>query len=458
MSLRTRLALAVALVTLVVVGGISAVTYGVVSQSMRREVDTFLDTRITVLSDQVREARTLIPFGRRFRNPLGEALLQARFDVSSQVIDPAGNVVFAIGDVDLPIDDGDVSIARQESPRAFRDVVVDGVHHRMLVVPLVGGGALQLARDVAEIDSVLGNVRNASLLISLVGVPLSFVAAWLLSQRATRRLGVLTATTKDIAATGRFDTNIDTEGPREVSSLATSFNTLLAAVRAAFDRERRFVQDASHELRTPLTSLRANSELLGRDGLDDDARREILADMRREVDELTRLSGELASLASDQRRTEMPEPTNLAELVADVVGRATARSGRAITFTGTTGSVPGTTTVLVRRSQAERAVSNLLDNAVKFSPATTSIDVVVDGTTLQVIDHGPGVALRDVPHVFDRFWRSDATRSLPGSGLGLAIVKQFVDDHDGTIVVETTPGGGATFVVRLQPATAHAAP
>ena len=99
MSLRTRLALAVALITLVVVGGISAVTYGVVSQSMRREVDTFLDTRITVLSDQVREARTLIPFGRRFRNPLGEALLQARFDVSSQVIDPAGNVVFAIGDV-----------------------------------------------------------------------------------------------------------------------------------------------------------------------------------------------------------------------------------------------------------------------------------------------------------------------------------------------------------------------
>jgi two-component system sensor histidine kinase MprB len=458
MSLRSRLALVVALVTLVVFGGLSVVSYAVVAQSMRREVDTFLDTRITVLSDQVREARTQIPFGRRVRNPLGEALLQARFDVSSQVIDPAGNVVFAIGDVDLPIDDIDIRIARQESPRAFRDVVIDGVHHRMLVVPLVGGGALQLARGIAEIGSVLDDVRNASLLISFIGVPLSFAAAWLLSQRSTRRLGRLTATTKDIAATGRFDTNIDATGPREVASLATSFNTLLSAVRMAFDRERRFVQDASHELRTPLTSLRANSELLSRDGLDDAARREVLSDIRREVDELTRLSEELASLASDQRGTEMPEPTNLAELVADIVGRATARSGRVIIFTATNGSVPGTTTVLVRRSQAERAVSNLLDNAVKFSPATTSIDVVVDGATLKVIDHGPGVAPGDVVHIFDRFWRSDATRSFPGSGLGLAIVKQFVDDHDGTIVVETTPGGGATFVVRLQPTTAHAAP
>lgn len=453
MSLRTRLALAVALVTLVVIGGISAVTYTVVSQSMRREVDKFLDTRITVLSDQVREARAVIPFGRRFRNPLGDALLQARFDVSSQVIDPRGTVVFSIGVVDLPIDDTDVSIARQESRRAFRDIVINGTHHRILVVPLVGGGALQLARDVEEIDSVLGMVRNASLLISLIGVPLAFAAAWLLSQRATRRLAMLTTATKDIAATGRFDTNIDAAGPREVSSLATSFNTLLAAVRTAFERERRFVQDASHELRTPLTSLRANSELLGREGLDDDARREVLADMRREVDEMTRLSTELSSLASDQRRTEMPEPTNFADLVADVVDRATARSGRMIAFT-----TSGLTTVLVRRSQAERAVSNLLDNAVKFSPASTPIEAVVDGSTLCIIDHGPGVAPHDAPHIFDRFFRSDATRSLPGSGLGLAIVKQFVDDHDGKIHIESTPGGGATFVVQLPPATAHASP
>lgn len=177
---------------------------------------------------------------------------------------------------------------------------------------------------------------------------------------------MLTTATKEIAATGRFDANIDTVGPREVSTLATSFNTLLAAVRIAFDRERRFVQDASHELRTPLTSLRANSELLGHEGLSDDTRREILADMRREVDELTRLSSELASLASDQRRTEMPKPTNFIELVADVVNRARVRSGRDITFT-TAGMTPGSATVLARRNQAERAVSNLLDNAVKFS-------------------------------------------------------------------------------------------
>lgn len=268
---------------------------------------------------------------------------------------------------------------------------------------------------------------------------------------------MLTTATKEIAATGRFDANIDTVGPREVSTLATSFNTLLAAVRIAFDRERRFVQDASHELRTPLTSLRANSELLGHEGLSDDTRREILADMRREVDELTRLSSELASLASDQRRTEMPKPTNFIELVADVVNRARVRSGRDITFT-TAGMTPGSATVLARRNQAERAVSNLLDNAVKFSPASTSIDVVVDGSTLRIIDHGPGVASHDVPHIFERFFRSDATRSFPGSGLGLAIVKQFVDDHDGTIGVESTPGGGATFVVHLPPTTAHAAP
>ena len=156
------------------------------------------------------------------------------------------------------------------------------------------------------------------------------------------------------------------------------------------------------------------------------------------------LSAELSTLAVDQKQLETPLPLDLGDAVSVVVERVRKRSSRNISFNATASSQ-----VNVRLAQFERAMSNLLDNAVKFSPADSSIEVTVDGHGVRVVDHGPGVSDSDKPQVFTRFFRAEATRSLPGSGLGLSIVKQFADDHGAKVEVLDTPGGGATFVLRL---------
>jgi two-component system sensor histidine kinase MprB len=220
----------------------------------------------------------------------------------------------------------------------------------------------------------------------------------------------------------------------------------MSTIRSSFERERRFVQDANHELRTPLTSLRANSELLQRVDLSPEDRKSILSDIRIEVDEITAISAELATLAVDQKPLETPVTVDLGDAVSVVVERVRKRSSRNVMLS--VESVPPSL-VGVRLAQFERAVSNLLDNAVKFSPPDTSVEVRVRDRSVWVVDHGPGVSDEDKSRVFTRFFRAEATRALPGSGLGLSIVKQFADDHAATIEVLDTPGGGATFVLRF---------
>jgi two-component system sensor histidine kinase MprB len=202
------------------------------------------------------------------------------------------------------------------------------------------------------------------------------------------------------------------------------------------------VQDASHELRTPLTSLRANTELLERDTLDAPTRDAILRDIRAEVDELTSLSSELSALASDQRLVEDPTAVDLGEIATEVALRASRRTGRVVTVVANESQV-----VTVRHDQLERALSNLVDNALKFCPVALPVEIIVTNNQIDVVDHGPGISDADKPLVFDRFYRAAATRALPGSGLGLAIVKQFANDHGASVSVSDTQGGGATITI-----------
>jgi two-component system sensor histidine kinase MprB len=183
--------------------------------------------------------------------------------------------------------------------------------------------------------------------------------------------------------------------------------------------------------------LRANTELLQRSGLSDDDRSSILDDMRKEVDELAELSQELSELASDQRSLENPVVIDLSELAEDVAERSRRRSTGNIIVQAT-----GDITVVARQQQLERAITNLVDNAIKFSPDGSDIEIRVFDKRIQVRDYGPGIPDEDKPHVFDRFYRSTATRSMPGSGLGLAIVRQCADDNFATIYIEDAPGGG----------------
>jgi two-component system sensor histidine kinase MprB len=194
--------------------------------------------------------------------------------------------------------------------------------------------------------------------------------------------------------------------------------------------------------------LRANAELLERAVLSDDDRAAILKDMRAEVDELTELSQELSALATDQRASEAPQRIDLLDVVTEVAERAMRRTHTPISLHST-----ADTTVSARPSQLDRAISNLIDNAVKFTSGDASVEVHVGARRVEVRDHGPGIPDADKPHIFERFYRATATRSMPGSGLGLAIVAQFAEDHGATAYVLDNAGGGAIVGIQF-PASA----
>lgn len=443
MSLRTRLLLTTSAIVFVVVGAFSIGVSTIISRQLMHEVDNTLDARIEAIAENLRENRDLSPFNRRMRNPLSDALMPTRFDTVTQVIDPVGTVVIALGEVDLPITQQVLNIANNPTGGSARFTkMISGEKYRILVIPLANGGALQVAKDISDINNAQQRIRQWLVGIGLFGIVIAAVAGWWVARRTAKPIAQLADAAEHIAATQDLDTTLDIHGDREIKQLANSFNTMLGALRLSSEQQKQLVQDTSHELRTPLTSLRANTELLERDTIDAPTRDAILRDIRAEVDELTSLSSELAALASDQRLVEEPASVDLAEAAAEVALRASRRTGRTVTVVGTTSSF-----VNVRLSQLERALNNLVDNALKFCPVALPVEIIVTNNRIDVADHGPGISDADKPLVFDRFYRAAATRALPGSGLGLAIVKQFATDHGATVSVSDTPGGGATVTI-----------
>ena len=443
MSLRTRLLLTTSAIVFVVVIALSVGVSTIVSRQLLHEVDKSLDARIEAIASSLLENRQTAPRGQRIRNPLTDALMPMRFDTVTQVIDANGSVFIALGEVDLPITQQVLSIAH--NPRgglARSTVTIADVRYRMLTVPLVRGGALQLAKDISDIERAKSGIRQRLTATGLIGIFVAAIAGWWVAKRTAKPIQQLADAAEHIALTQKLDTTLDIHGDREIEQLAASFNTMLGALRLSSEQQKQLVQDASHELRTPLTSLRANTELLERDTLDAPTRDAILRDIRAEVDELTSLSSELSALASDQRLVEEPASVDLAEAAAEVANRASRRTGRTVTVIASEPQV-----VTVRLGQLERALSNLVDNALKFCPVALPVEIVVNGKRIDVVDHGSGISDADKPLVFDRFYRSAATRALPGSGLGLAIVKQFATDHNATVAVSDTSGGGATVTI-----------
>jgi two-component system sensor histidine kinase MprB len=224
---------------------------------------------------------------------------------------------------------------------------------------------------------------------------------------------------------------------------------MLAALSTARMQQQRLVQDASHELRTPLTSLRTNIEVLASaDQLDPGDRARLIDDVGIELVELTDLVNELVVLAqAPSTADEPPVEVQLDELAAAAAERTRRRTGRTVELRA------DPCTVLAHPTELDRAVTNLLTNAAKFSPAGTPIEVTVRGGRLEVRDHGPGIGEHDLPHVFERFYRSDAARSAPGSGLGLSIVEQVVAERGGTVFATNAPDGGAVVGFQLPEAS-----
>ena len=445
MKLRTRFLIATSVIVFLTVSILSVAIYATVSKHLLSEVDNTLDARVVAIAESIRPRNNAAPGNRRQRNPLEEALLPIRFDTVTQVIDPRGNVVIALGQVDLPISNAVLEMVANPLAQRMRITTkIDGVPYRILSVPILRGGALQLGKDISDIESAKDGILLWLFVLGLFAIAASGSAGWFIARRTARPIQKLAAAAEHIAATRELTTTLDISGDAEIEQLATSFNTMLGALRLSREQQQQLIQDASHELRTPLTSLRANSELLERENLDAETKNLILRDIRAEVDELAALTGELSSLASDQRLDEQLQIVNLGEAVEELVDRACRRSGRIINL-----ERKSPASIRVRPSQLDRAISNLIDNALKFSPLSQPVDVFVSNNRIDVRDHGPGISDADKLHIFDRFYRAVATRALPGSGLGLAIVKQFADDHDAVVNAVDTPGGGATISIEF---------
>ena len=237
-------------------------------------------------------------------------------------------------------------------------------------------------------------------------------------------------------------------GRDEISRLSRRLDELLASIESSLASQRQLVADASHELRTPITTLRANMELLAdARTLPEKERAEVVRDVRDELESMTSLVGELVELARGEEADVAPAELRLDAVVRGVVERA-ARRWPAVEFR--TELEP--CTIVGAPQRVERAVSNLVDNARKWSPEGGAVvEISVRDGVVEVRDHGPGIDEKDAPLVFNRFYRSAAARALPGAGLGLAIVKQIADAHGGTVRAENAPDGGAVVWLRLSP-------
>jgi two-component system sensor histidine kinase MprB len=308
------------------------------------------------------------------------------------------------------------------------------------------GDVVQIARPLTEADATLSQLRWLLAAVMLGGVGLAGGLGLAVSRAATRPLARLTGAAEQVTATGDLHHRIPAGADDEPGRLAAAFNAMLAALEGSRDAQRQLVADASHELRTPLTAIRANIELLEHaPGLPPPERAAMLESARGQLEDLTVLVGDLVDLARPgERPTEPPEDLQLDALVAEAVERA-RRHAPATTFELTAAPC----VVRARRARLARAIGNLLDNAVKWSPPGAAVEVHVHGGEVTVRDHGPGIAKGDLPHVFDRFYRAPSARGLPGSGLGLAIVKHVADAHRGKVSAETAPGGGTLLRLTL---------
>lgn len=347
----------------------------------------------------------------------------------------------------------EVDVARGKEPSSARTAYYRGERWRVVAVHADRGRALVLAQSMAPTDRMLERLGLVMLLLGVLGMVAAGFAGWAVARNGLRPVRRLTTAVEAIARTQRLDP-IRIEGTDEVARLAASFNEMLRALSASQHRQRQLVADASHELRTPLTSLRTNLDLLAQAGtsgqLSDESRRELLDDVRAQIAEMTTLIGDLIELAREEPVSPTVEPVDLAQIVTDAVGRVRLRAP-SVRFEVQTQSwwVNGETPAL------ERAIINLLDNAAKWSPEGGTVTVDLREGTLMVADEGPGIAEADLPHVFERFYRSAESRAMPGSGLGLSIVRSIVERHGGTVRAGNGPRGGAALWVSV-PGTARA--
>jgi two-component system sensor histidine kinase MprB len=361
------------------------------------------------------------------------------------IVRPDGDQIGALHG-QIPITDRVRRLMASGAGYYFANTTVQGIAARELV-QASGGGAILTVQPLGPTQHALVRIRFWILLVGGIGIAIAAALAALVATATLRPVRRLTAAAENVAATGDLSERVDVAGKDELGRLATRFNAMLAALEDSVGRQRRLVADASHELRTPLTAARTNVDLVREGKLPDVEVGRALDEASVELDSLTSLVSDLVELARGEERQLRIEDVHLDDLVMSAVERARSRAPQATFVTSLEPAQVRVDPVLV-----ERAISNLLDNAVKYSPPGAPIEVTVRSGEVVVTDHGPGIAAVDLPKIFDRFYRAAAARSKPGAGLGLAIVREAAEAHGGTATAEST-SAGASFKLTLPVAT-----
>nr|WSX51122.1 HAMP domain-containing histidine kinase [Streptomyces sp. NBC_00974] len=458
LPLRSRLALLVTVAVALAVAAVASISWFMV----RTQLNDQLNSSLRSTNARAQASQTLNRLGCQEKVP---GPFENNLSAQVQIVLPAGGRCWVDGKNTLPVTAYDLEVSKgQRGAIMYDGKTTDGTPVRVYTQPVeltsgpgVQNAAISVAKPLSDVDKPLSTLAWVLVLVCGIGVVGAGAAGLWVARTGLRPVDELTGAVEHIARTEDLTVRIPDEGDDEIARLSRSFNSMTASLASSQERQAQLIADAGHELRTPLTSLRTNIELLARSeqtgrAIPPEDRKELLASVKAQMTELASLIGDLQELSRPDAAA--PGPLGVVAL-HEIAGAALSRArlrGPELEFASDLAPwyVRGEAAAL------ERAVVNVLDNAVKFSPPGGRVAVVLRAGELTVRDHGPGIPAADLPHVFERFWRSPSARALPGSGLGLSIVARTVLRAGGTAELRAPRDGGpgAEAVLRIPGAPA----
>ncbi len=462
LSIRLRLLLWYSGLLVLLLSTFGGILYAVLQNSLLSQVDRTLAETAQEVQAGARRRVAITPFNWQEVVTLPPLDVFASPSIFVQVRYPAGIVAATSANLRnrtlpvLPAEDWQKVLQGQVDMRIVQAGNVR-LQMRSEVIAFEGrpAGVLQVAMPLRSVDETLQRLLEILLIGGGIGLLLSILGGIFLSHRALAPVAHVTETARRIAATEDLGERLPPPRTRdEVGRLVLTFNEMLERLQRLFQAQQRFIADVSHELRTPLAAIRGNLEVLLRGAQEDpEMLRESLADIEREVSRLTRMVTDLLTLARAEAGIH-PErrPVELDRLLLEVYREARHLAQGVEVRLGNEDQVQ----VLGDADQLKQLLLNLVDNSLKYTPAGGTVTLSLyredSWACLSVADTGIGIAPQDLPHIFERFYRgeSDGRRvRRTGLGLGLPIARWIAQEHGGDIVVESRPGQGSTFTVRL---------
>ncbi|MFH8609076.1 sensor histidine kinase [Streptomyces sp. NPDC018029] len=461
LPLRSRLALLVTVAVALAVAAAAVTCWFVVRNALMDSLDDALSSNRPKPGDVVQRIDIdPVAGGARCLREIPGRDNPDLYNQTIQVVAENGTNCIILGRQSIKVSDADTEVAARERSATYHNTTAaNGEKYRVYTYPLDDPQlslAVSVARPLSEVDDTLDNLALILLVVAGVGVLGAGAAGLWVARTGLRPVDRLTEAVEHVARTEDLNLRIPVGGDDEIARLSESFNSMTASLASSRDLQQQLIADAGHELRTPLTSLRTNIELLARSeetgrAIPPDDRKALLASVTAQMTELAVLIGDLQELSRPDTGAggAKVQVVALHDVTRTAIERARLR-GPELTITAELAPWY----VRVEPLALERAIVNILDNAVKFSPRGGTVEVTLDRGRLTVRDHGPGIPEDELPHVFDRFWRSPSARSLPGSGLGLSIVARTVRQSGGEVTLTAAEGGGTVATVQLPGAAA----